>query len=83
VAVHPGFIVLWLTSVCRRDNDLAMTRPLNPPGETPTIGVPAAIAPHMSVGEQRDWLRVFLRARPVSRRAARPAGWPGWHWAAD
>jgi hypothetical protein len=47
-----------------------MTRPLNPPGETPNVGVPAAIATHMSVGEQRDWLRAFLRARPVSRRAA-------------
>ncbi|WP_064745529.1 metallophosphoesterase [Pseudonocardia acaciae] len=47
-----------------------MTRPINPPGETPGVGVPAALAMHMSVGEQRDWVRRFVRARPVSRRAA-------------
>lgn len=47
-----------------------MTRPFNPSGETPGVGVPAALALHMSVGEQHDWLRRFLRARPVSRRAA-------------
>jgi hypothetical protein len=43
---------------------------LNPPGETPSVGVPAALAAGMTVGEQRDWLGQFLRARPVSRRSA-------------
>jgi hypothetical protein len=47
-----------------------MTRPLNPPGETPDVGVPAHLAAHMTVSEQRDWLRGFLAARPVSRRSA-------------
>jgi hypothetical protein len=47
-----------------------MTRPLNPPGETPDVGVPARLAARMSIGEQQEWLRSFLNARPVSRRAA-------------
>jgi hypothetical protein len=47
-----------------------MTRPLNPPGETPDVGVPAALAARMTIAEQHDWLRGFLRARPVSRRNA-------------
>jgi Calcineurin-like phosphoesterase len=47
-----------------------MTRPLNPPGETPDVGVPAALAAEMTVAEQHDWLQGFLRARVVSRRAA-------------
>lgn len=47
-----------------------MSRSLNPPGETPNIGVPATLAARMSVGEQHDWLRGFLRARQVSRRSA-------------
>jgi hypothetical protein len=47
-----------------------MTPPLNPSGETPDVGVPAALAARMSVGEQNDWISGFLRARPVSRRGA-------------
>ncbi|WP_084216635.1 metallophosphoesterase [Pseudonocardia spinosispora] len=47
-----------------------MTRPLNPPGETPGVGVPPRLAAHMTVAEQHDWLRGFLAARPVSRRSA-------------
>jgi hypothetical protein len=47
-----------------------MTRPLNPPGETPDVGVPPALAARMSIAEQHDWLRGFLRARSVSRRSA-------------
>jgi hypothetical protein len=47
-----------------------MTRPLNPPGETPDVGVPAALAAQMTVAEQHDWLRGFLRARVISRRSA-------------
>jgi hypothetical protein len=43
---------------------------LNPPGETPSVGVPAALAARMSVAEQHDWVSAFLRARPVSRRSA-------------
>src|SRR5882757_3639690 len=47
-----------------------MTRSLNPPGETPDVGIPAALAAQMSLSEQNDWLRGFLKARPVSRRSA-------------
>jgi hypothetical protein len=45
-------------------------RPLSPPGETPDVGVPAALAAQMTIAEQHDWLRGFLRARVVSRRSA-------------
>src|SRR5882757_3367095 len=47
-----------------------MTRALNPPGETPDVGVPAALAAQMTIAEQNDWLRGFLKSRPVSRRSA-------------
>jgi hypothetical protein len=43
---------------------------MNPPGETPDVGVPAALAARMTIAEQRDWLRGFLAARPVGRRGA-------------
>jgi hypothetical protein len=46
-----------------------MTRALNPPGETPDVGIPAALAANMTIGEQNDWLRSYVKARPVS--------WPG------
>ncbi|GAA5146633.1 metallophosphoesterase [Pseudonocardia eucalypti] len=32
--------------------------------------MPAALAARMTIAEQRDWVRGFLRARPVSRRGA-------------
>ncbi|MBV9312953.1 MAG: metallophosphoesterase family protein [Pseudonocardia sp.] len=47
-----------------------MTQRLNPPGETPNVGVPVELASAMCIGEQRDWVRAFLRARPISRRSA-------------
>jgi hypothetical protein len=47
-----------------------MTRALNPPGETPDVGIPAALAANMTIGEQNDWLRSYVKARPVSRRSA-------------
>jgi hypothetical protein len=47
-----------------------MVRPVNPPGETPNVGIPVELATHMTVAEQHDWVRGFLRARVVSRRAA-------------
>lgn len=47
-----------------------MTAYRNPPGETPSVGVPPTLAARMTVGEQRDWLAGFLRAHPVSRRSA-------------
>jgi hypothetical protein len=47
-----------------------MARSINPPGETPGFGIPLAEASSMTVCEQREWLDTFLRARPVSRRAA-------------
>ncbi|HEY2830971.1 MAG TPA: metallophosphoesterase [Sporichthyaceae bacterium] len=44
--------------------------PINPPGETPDVGVPAELAAHMTVPEQHEWVTRFLRERPVSRRSA-------------
>jgi hypothetical protein len=68
--------VLRDTTTARGDT-VFTTRPLNPPGETPDVGVPARLAAHMSIGEQQEWLGAFLKARPVSRRAALRgvAGW--------
>jgi hypothetical protein len=43
---------------------------MNPPGETPGVGVPAALAARMTIAEQHEWVRGFLAARPVSRRSA-------------
>lgn len=43
---------------------------MNPPGSTPDVGVPPELAARFTVAEQHDWLREFLRARVVSRRAA-------------
>jgi hypothetical protein len=40
------------------------------PGTTPDVGVPAELAAQLSVAEQHDWIRDFLRTRVVSRRAA-------------
>ncbi len=47
-----------------------MTRWVDPPGETPDVGIPRRFAVRMTIGEQRAWLAAFLRARPVSRRSA-------------
>jgi hypothetical protein len=44
--------------------------PINPPGETPDVGVPPHLAPRLTVPEQHDWVTRFLRERPVSRRSA-------------
>jgi hypothetical protein len=47
---------------------------MNPEGETPDVGVPARIARDMTVGEQNEWLRGFLRRHVVSRRTALRGG---------
>ncbi|WP_405488920.1 metallophosphoesterase [Nocardia sp. NBC_00511] len=41
---------------------------LNPPGAVPDTGVPGALAASMSMAEQHEWHRRYLRSRPVSRR---------------
>lgn len=41
-----------------------------PRGQAPDVGVPADLAEHMTVAEQHDWVRGFLRRHPVSRRTA-------------
>ena len=45
-----------------------------PPGEVPNVGVPERLARRMMVAEQQEWLRLFLRGRPVSRRSALQRG---------
>ena len=47
-----------------------MNQELNPPGETPDIGLPAALAARLTIAEQNDWLHGHLRGRVVSRRNA-------------
>lgn len=42
--------------------------PLNPDGEIPDTGLPAGLAAHLTMAEQYDWHRSFLRRHPVSRR---------------
>ena len=37
-------------------------------GDIPDTGIPAAIAADMSMAEQHDWHRAYLRRHPVSRR---------------
>jgi len=44
--------------------------PINPPGQTPGVGVPAGLAADLTVPEQHAWVTRFLRERPVSRRSA-------------
>ncbi len=41
---------------------------INPRGETVATGVPEALAAQMTMAEQHDWHRSFLRRNPVSRR---------------
>ena len=50
----------------------AVTR--TPPGQAPDVGVPAQLAADMTVSEQHDWVRSFLRRHPVSRRSALRGG---------
>ncbi|MFC4949591.1 metallophosphoesterase [Pseudonocardia sp. GCM10023141] len=47
---------------------------VNPPGETPDVGVPARLAATMTIGEQQDWLRGYLDRHRVSRRTALQGG---------
>ncbi|WP_415975245.1 metallophosphoesterase [Rhodococcus sp. 077-4] len=41
---------------------------LNPAGETVATGIPGTLAENMTMAEQHDWHRSFLRRHPVSRR---------------
>ncbi|RJO80055.1 phosphoesterase [Nocardia panacis] len=43
-------------------------QPLNPAGDIPDTGVPAHLAAHMTMDEQHDWHRDYLRRRAVTRR---------------
>lgn len=43
---------------------------VNPPGETPDVGVPAHLAANMTLPEQHEWIQRFLARHPVSRRSA-------------
>jgi hypothetical protein len=45
-----------------------------PPGEVPNVGVPTRLSVGMTVAEQQEWLRAFLRGRRVSRRSALKGG---------
>ena len=47
---------------------------VNPEGETPRAGVPDQLARNMTVSEQQDWLRSFLKRHPVGRRSALKGG---------
>lgn len=42
---------------------------LNSPGLAPNTGIPAAAAARMTMDEQYDWHRSYLRRHPVSRRS--------------
>jgi Calcineurin-like phosphoesterase len=47
---------------------------VNPPGETPDVGVPHRLARTMTIGEQHDWIQNFLARHRVSRRTALKGG---------
>lgn len=47
---------------------------VNPPGETPDVGIPAHLAATMTIAEQQDWLRSYLDRHRVSRRSALKGG---------
>ncbi|MFF2552418.1 metallophosphoesterase [Nocardia sp. NPDC058058] len=42
--------------------------PLNPAGDVPDTGIPARLAAQMTMAEQHDWHRAYLRRHAVSRR---------------
>ena len=44
------------------------SRPRAAAGDIPDTGVPAALAGRMTMAEQYEWHRSYLRSRPVSRR---------------
>ena len=54
------------------DEDRAVT--VDPPGETPDVGVPRHLAATMTIAEQQEWLRRYLDRHRVSRRAALRGG---------
>jgi Calcineurin-like phosphoesterase len=43
---------------------------INPPGETPDVGIPPHLAGSMTIAEQQEWLRRYLDRHRVSRRRA-------------
>ena len=47
---------------------------VNPPGETPDVGIPSRLAATMTMGEQQEWLRRYLDRHRVSRRTALKGG---------
>ncbi|WP_083828563.1 metallophosphoesterase [Candidatus Protofrankia datiscae] len=51
--------------------------PVSPRGEVVGSGVPADMAEDMTIAEQHEWLRTFLRRRPVSRRSILLGGLAG------
>ncbi|MEU7628537.1 metallophosphoesterase [Nocardia sp. NPDC049220] len=42
--------------------------PLNPAGDIPDTGIPGRLAADMTMTEQHEWHRAYLRRHPVSRR---------------
>ncbi|MFE9323314.1 metallophosphoesterase [Nocardia sp. NPDC052278] len=44
------------------------SNPMNPAGDLPDTGIPAANAAHMTMDEQHEWHRNYLRRHAVSRR---------------
>ncbi|WP_216893348.1 metallophosphoesterase [Nocardia alni] len=46
----------------------------NPPGLAPDTGIPAHLATRMTMDEQYDWHRSYLRRHPVSRRSVLRGG---------
>ncbi|GAA5041352.1 metallophosphoesterase [Nocardia callitridis] len=44
------------------------SNPLNPPGDVPDTGIPAALAAELTMAQQHEWHRGYLRRHPVSRR---------------
>jgi hypothetical protein len=47
---------------------------VNPAGEIPDVGIPHHLAATMTIGEQQDWLRSYLKRHLVSRRTALKGG---------
>ena len=40
--------------------DIMRAVTINPPGETPDVGIPRGLASSMTIGEQQEWLRRYL-----------------------